>query len=778
MRRRLLYAVGAALLGFAGLPPAPVAAACPPTDSAAAGCVPASTNNYTVSNRPQNYNVDMIVIHDTEGSYADAIAQFQDPNRAGSAHYVVSNAGEITQMVSEKDIAWHAGNWDYNTRSIGIEHEGYAYVSGSFTTSEYRASEELAASICSRWGVPLDRAHVIGHAEVPDPNNPGLYGGEEHHTDPGPYWDWTNYLDEASKAAALLPSPPHIGPDPVAVSENGGVTLTWRGHSCHDPITSYDVVSQPAGISLTVPGTVSSVWIPGLTNSTSYTFTVTAHNPEGTASLTSNTAVPGLRCNTASLSAGVPSPQATGASIAITATSGACNTPEYAFWVQPQGGSWTLERRYGAASWTWNTAGLAPGTYELGVWARQLGSGRDYDAYGFTTFVVRPSGCASAGTVSDLAPPQTSGATVTFTASSSGCSSPQYQFWLLAPGGTWTVERPYGPSTSWAWNTTGLGAGNYQVGVWARQTGSTSAYDSFSVSTYWISPGAGCVTTGLSVSAVSPQVVGATITFTPQQSGCTNQYKFWILPPGGSWQVVQPYGTGATWTWSTAGYPAGTYEVGVWEGSSSTDSNYESYAITSVTLGSSSCSSTALTAGSGAPQLPGTAITFTAAATGCGAAQYEFWLLGPGGWTVQRGYDTATSWSWNTAGLAPGTYQVGVWARSNGSPAAYDTFFIGTYQLAAAACMSAALSASPSSPQAAGTQVTLTATSAGCVSAQYEFWGRPPGGQWILLQVLGAAATYTWNTSGSPSGNYNFAVWATATGNDYDTYATSSFSIS
>src|SRR5216683_2996605 len=680
MRRRLLYAVGAALLGFAGLPPAPVAAVCPPTDSAAAGCVPASTNNYTVSNRPQNYNVDMIVIHDTEGSYADAIAQFQDPNRAGSAHYVVSNAGEITQMVSEKDIAWHAGNWDYNTRSIGIEHEGYAYVSGSFTTSEYRASEELAASICSRWGVPLDRAHVIGHAEVPDPNNPGLYGGEEHHTDPGPYWDWTNYLDEASKAAALLPSPPHIGPDPVAVSENGGVTLTWRGHSCHDPITSYDVVSQPAGISLTVPGTVSSVWIPGLTNSTSYTFTVTAHNPEGTASLTSNTAVPGLRCNTASLSAGVPSPQAMGASIAITATSGACNTPEYAFWVQPQGGSWTLERRYGAASWTWNTAGLAPGTYELGVWARQLGSGRDYDAYGFTTFVVRPFGCASAGTVSDLAPPQTSGATVTFTASSSGCGSPQYQFWLLAPGGTWTVERPYGPSASWAWNTTGLGAGNYQVGVWARQTGSTSAYDSFSVSTYWISPGAGCVTTGLSVSAVSPQVVGATITFTPQQSGCTNQYKFWILPPGG--------------------------------------------------------------------------------------------------WTVQRGYDTATSWSWNTAGLAPGTYQVGVWARSTGSPAAYDTFFIGTYQLAAAACMSAALSASPSSPQGAGTQVTLTATSAGCVSAQYEFWGRPPGGQWILLQLLGAAATYTWNTSGSPTGNYNFAVWATATGNDYDTYATSSFSIS
>jgi hypothetical protein len=748
------------------------------SDYPPANWVPANPNNYTVSNRPLNYNVDMIVIHDTEGAYADAIAQFQDPNRAGSAHYVISQQGDVTEMVLEKDIAWHAGNWDYNTRAIGIEHEGYAYLSGSFTTAEYRASEQLAASICSRWGVPLDRAHVIGHNEVPDPDNPGLYGGTEHHTDPGPYWDWTNYLDEARKAAALLASPPHIGPRPVAVSEIGGVTLSWRGHSCHDPITSYDVVSQPAGISLTVPGTVNSVWIPGLTNGTSYTFTVTAHNPEGTASLTSNVAIPGSSCSAAALAAGASSPQSPGPAIQFTATSVGCNSAEYAFWGKAQYGSWTLLRGYGSGSWTWNSASSAPGTYQVGVWARQIGSGNSYDAYGFTTFVLGPLDCASAGLAPDLAPPRAAGATITFTASSTGCTTPQYQFWLLAPGGSWTVEQPYSPSASWPWNTTGLAPGNYWVGVWARQAGSTNAYDTFHLSTYWISPGAGCVTTGISSSAASPQAAGVTITFTPRQSGCTNQYKFWILPPGGSWQVMQAYGVGTTWSWSTAGYPAGTYEVGVWEGSSSTDSYYESYAVTSFTLGSGSCASTALAAGAGAPQLPGTTVTFTASASGCWGAQYQFWLLGPAGWTVQRGYGTGTTWSWNTTGLAPGTYQVGVWARSAGSSLAYDSFFIGTYQLAAAACTSAGLSANPSSPQASGTQVTFTATASGCVTAQYEFWGQPPGGGWILLQPSGSAATFTWNTTGSPSGAYNFAVWATATGNDYDTYTTSPFSIS
>jgi len=173
---------------------------------------PASPANYSFGNRPHDYPVQMIVIHDTEGSYDSAIQEFQDPTFAASAHYVVSDTGLITQMVAEKDIAWHAGNWDYNTRAIGIEHEGYAWTCCYYTTAMYQASAQLAASICSRWGVPMDRQHVIGHSEVPDPNNPGLYGGEDHHTDPGPYWDWTYYMSQALSYANALPSPPHMCP--------------------------------------------------------------------------------------------------------------------------------------------------------------------------------------------------------------------------------------------------------------------------------------------------------------------------------------------------------------------------------------------------------------------------------------------------------------------------------------------------------------------------------------------------------------------------------------
>ncbi|CQR65367.1 N-acetylmuramoyl-L-alanine amidase A [Streptomyces leeuwenhoekii] len=146
---------------------------------------PANPSNYTVANRPTSHRLDHVVIHVTQETYADTLSIFRDPQRKVSAHYVVRSAdGRIAQCVREADIAWHAGNWDYNTRSIGIEHEGWVDRPAYFTHALYEQSARLTAAVCARYGIPKDRAHIIGHHEVP---------GSDH-TDPGPYWDWTRYI--------------------------------------------------------------------------------------------------------------------------------------------------------------------------------------------------------------------------------------------------------------------------------------------------------------------------------------------------------------------------------------------------------------------------------------------------------------------------------------------------------------------------------------------------------------------------------------------------------
>ncbi|MFF8842083.1 N-acetylmuramoyl-L-alanine amidase [Streptomyces sp. NPDC015127] len=188
-RRTLLR--GAAATAAAGiLVPAPSAhadarAASLAADFPDAEWVPAAASNYTVSSRPSAYPVRYVVVHVAQETYADTLAIFKDPARKVSAHYVVRSAdGHVAQCVRERDIAWHAGNWDYNTRSIGIEHEGWVDRPAYFTHAMYERSAALTAWVCDRYGIPKDREHIIGHREVPGAT----------HTDPGPYWDWSRYI--------------------------------------------------------------------------------------------------------------------------------------------------------------------------------------------------------------------------------------------------------------------------------------------------------------------------------------------------------------------------------------------------------------------------------------------------------------------------------------------------------------------------------------------------------------------------------------------------------
>ncbi|MER7249935.1 N-acetylmuramoyl-L-alanine amidase [Kribbella sp. NPDC000426] len=184
----------------AGVQPSKSDVECPPT----LGCewLPAPYSefgtagdygNHDLANRPKTGKIDYIVIHDTEGTWQGVLNLVQDPTYVSWNYTMRSSDGHTWQHVKAKDVAWHAGNWYVNMHSIGIEHEGFAPQGATwFTESLYRNSAKLVKYLAAKNNIPLDRAHIIGHDQVPG-TVPSTVAGM--HWDPGPYWDWEHYFD-------------------------------------------------------------------------------------------------------------------------------------------------------------------------------------------------------------------------------------------------------------------------------------------------------------------------------------------------------------------------------------------------------------------------------------------------------------------------------------------------------------------------------------------------------------------------------------------------------
>ncbi|MEV6982993.1 N-acetylmuramoyl-L-alanine amidase [Sphaerisporangium sp. NPDC051017] len=154
---------------------------------------PGSYGNHDLSDRPRNQRIEYIVVHDTEETYDRTLRLVADPAYV-SWHYTIRSAdGHVAQHVRARDVAWHAGNWYVNAKSIGIEHEGFLAKAGAwYTEAMYRSSARLVRYLAKKYDIPLDRAHILGHDNVPG-TTPATVAGM--HVDPGPYWNWGHYFE-------------------------------------------------------------------------------------------------------------------------------------------------------------------------------------------------------------------------------------------------------------------------------------------------------------------------------------------------------------------------------------------------------------------------------------------------------------------------------------------------------------------------------------------------------------------------------------------------------
>ena len=144
--------------------------------------------------------VTMVVLHYTEMKPVEtALDRLCDPEAQVSAHYLISEEGEVTLLVPEEKRAWHAGasSWrgvrDVNSASIGIEldHPGHGLGYRPFADAQIDALIPLLARIVARYDIP--RANVVAHSDV----------APARKLDPGELFPW----ERLAECGLALPVP-------------------------------------------------------------------------------------------------------------------------------------------------------------------------------------------------------------------------------------------------------------------------------------------------------------------------------------------------------------------------------------------------------------------------------------------------------------------------------------------------------------------------------------------------------------------------------------------
>lgn len=124
----------------------------------------------------KEYKPEVIVLHISAGTAESCIGWFSNPISQVSSHYMVSKKGDIYSFVNEEDTAWCNGRVDNptyklykngvnpNLYTVSIENEGQDLSLAP--EAQIHALVELIRTITAKWGIPVDRDHIIGHYQI------------------------------------------------------------------------------------------------------------------------------------------------------------------------------------------------------------------------------------------------------------------------------------------------------------------------------------------------------------------------------------------------------------------------------------------------------------------------------------------------------------------------------------------------------------------------------------------------------------------------------------
>ena len=175
--------------------------------------------------------ISMLVLHYTGMPYAaSAIEWMTSPESKVSAHYCVTEDGQVIRMVDETKRAWHAGlsYWrgitDVNSASIGIEivNPGHEWGYRPFPEEQIEALIPLVHDIVRRHGIT--RGNIVGHSDV----------APARKQDPGELFPW----HRLARLRLALPRPTKNLLDPQWSDSGFLLALERFGYDITDPVAA------------------------------------------------------------------------------------------------------------------------------------------------------------------------------------------------------------------------------------------------------------------------------------------------------------------------------------------------------------------------------------------------------------------------------------------------------------------------------------------------------------------------------------------------------------
>ena len=149
-------------------------------------------------------DISLVIIHYTGmQSEIESLNRLKNPLSKVSCHYFINRRGEVSQLVKDSHVAWHAGkskwknfiNLNYNSIGIELQNRGHKFGYQTFSHKQIKNLIILCKKLKKKYHIKKDS--FLGHSDI----------APLRKIDPGEKFPWRNLSSHNSVSYTHLTLP-------------------------------------------------------------------------------------------------------------------------------------------------------------------------------------------------------------------------------------------------------------------------------------------------------------------------------------------------------------------------------------------------------------------------------------------------------------------------------------------------------------------------------------------------------------------------------------------